>query len=204
MRSSLVEKLSNLVWEYKLGIRTRGISNVESASHEQIHYASISYRSMEIILNHLQLGPSDTFVDLGSGKGRMLCCAAIRKLRKVIGVECVGPLAEVATKNADQLRGKQSPIEVLSVEAQKYDYSIGTAFYMFHPFGPKTMREVLAQLKRGLQRNPRDIRIAYVNPEHNAVLRECSWLEEYEYWTLGANSIAEHEVSWWKNNEYGS
>jgi cyclopropane fatty-acyl-phospholipid synthase-like methyltransferase len=56
-------------------------------------------------LDRLQLDPRDfVFVDLGSGKGRVILRAATRPFRRVEGVEFSEPLHRVALRNIDNAR----------------------------------------------------------------------------------------------------
>ena len=71
---------------------------------------------------------------------------------------------------------------------------------MFHPFGPQTLSAVLSRLEQGLQTNPRHLRIVYVNPVHESVLKETEWLEPYDRWPAERRWWTEitHPVSFWK------
>ncbi len=196
----LPSKIENMFWEFSLGITTRGLAGVHTADDEHIHYGTVPYRTINTVLDHLQLTPKDILVDLGCGKGRVLCCSALRSIEKTIGVECSHSISAIAMQNAQVLRFRRSPIEVLTMEAQEFDYSVGTVFYLFHPFGPGTLSSVVEKLRFGLNRAPRSIRIVYVNPVHNNVLKECSWLMETERWSAGEPRSPEHTITWWKNN----
>lgn len=196
---ALPEKIENMFWEYRLGITTRGLEGVHTADVEHIHYGTVPYRTINTILDHLRLTPNDVFVDLGCGKGRVLCCASLRSIEQAIGVECSTALSAIALDNADALRVHHSPIKVFTMEAQHFDYSVGTVYYLFHPFGPGTLSKVLEQLRSGLERIHRSLRIVYVNPVHNTVLKKCSWLIETERWTAGEPRSPEHTITWWQN-----
>lgn len=195
----LAEKLGNIFWEYRLGITTRGLAGRDTADEEHIHYGTVPYWFINSILDHLHLTESDIIVDLGCGKGRVLCCAAVRNVERVIGVEYSEPLAQIAEKNAGSMRSPHCPISVLSSDAQEFDFSIGTVYYLFHPFGPETLTGVVNQLLSGLQKNLRTVRIVYVNPVHDHVLRDCPWLVETERWNSGETRSPEHTVTWWQS-----
>ena len=195
----LLDKVINLVYESMLGITTRGVEGVGTSDAEHIHYGTVPYRTIRAILNALRLGSGDIFVDLGCGKGRVLCCASMRKPARSIGIEYAPSLADSARNNAAALRAGHSAIDVKTMEAQQFDFTEGNVFYMFHPFGEHTMREVMNRLKDGLERSPRLIRIVYLNPVHADVLREYSWLIEYEHWAPGFFRSPEHQVCWFKN-----
>src|SRR4051794_27662217 len=84
-RGPFTTRLANLAWDRRLAISTRGVIPV--AHEDSHHYATMNYRTIWPILDHLALGPSDVFVDVGCGKGRVLCCAAHYPVGKVIGVD---------------------------------------------------------------------------------------------------------------------
>jgi predicted RNA methylase len=196
---SFIDKVINLTWELRLGIVTRGIAGIDTSDDEHIHYGTVPYRTINTILEHLHLHQNDVFVDLGCGKGRVLCCSSLKMIHRSIGVECSPFLSSIAMRNAVVLRRTHSPIDILTMEAQKFNFSVGTIFYLFHPFGPATLREVLHNLKAGLDRSPRSVRIVYINPVHQEVFHEFPWLEEYDHWTPRYNLSPEHHVAWWKN-----
>src|SRR5690348_10833891 len=78
-------RLGNIWWERRLGIETRGV--VPTRHADSVHYATMGYSSIWSILDQLELRRSDVFIDIGSGKGRVLCCAAQYVVDQVIGVE---------------------------------------------------------------------------------------------------------------------
>jgi len=61
---------------------------------DQKHYESLDYVYLNGILNRLGLMPHDVFYDIGCGAGRVLCLAARRRVRRVVGIECVPELAD--------------------------------------------------------------------------------------------------------------
>ena len=62
----LLLKCDNVLWEYRLGIHSRGES-FSTANSDSIPYSTIPYRMLMKILRHLALEPSDVFVDIGCG-----------------------------------------------------------------------------------------------------------------------------------------
>lgn len=118
----------------------------------------------------------NVFVDLGSGKGRVLLMASEYPFRKIIGVELSPSLHEIAVRN---LRKWQSPtrrcsdIELLCMDAADFDLPPGDALvYLFQPFPQETMAAVLARIGRGLARQPGVVRLAYFNPLHHDLVEQ--------------------------------
>jgi tRNA G46 methylase TrmB len=85
MTSKLCTKLHNMAWEYRLGISARGITEVPLPGSNRS--MTLSYADIFAILNRLSLIPDDALIDIGCGKGRVVCCAARFPLREVIGIE---------------------------------------------------------------------------------------------------------------------
>ena len=183
-------RLNNLYWERRLGISTRGV--VATSHEDSVHYSSLPYSVILPILDHLALGPSDVFVDVGSGKGRVLCCAARYPVRQVVGVDYSAPLCEEARENARRMRDRRAPISVQQSEADDFDYSGATALFMFNPFGAATLASLLRKIR---QDAPRRLRIAYAFPEREEVFDEHPWLERTDHWD--AADIA-HTVSFFE------
>ncbi|HUV63790.1 MAG TPA: class I SAM-dependent methyltransferase [Sedimentisphaerales bacterium] len=193
----LLLKFDNMLWEYRLGINSRGES-FSTAESDSIPYSTIPYRMIMKILRHLALEPSDVFVDIGCGKGRVLCCASRFRIRQVVGVEIDQDLCRAARHNTERVRGRQSPVSITHAAAQECDYRAGTVYYLFCPFGAATLNQVLARIRQSLQGEPRRIRIVYVNPMAEPLLERSGWLQMKDRWQMGNKFGLIHDVSFWQ------
>jgi SAM-dependent methyltransferase len=137
------------------------------------------------------------FYDIGCGKGGPLCVMARHPFAKVVGVELQQELCEVARRNADRLRGRIAPIEIVRADAAQVDYSDGHVFFFFNPFGAPTLRAVLQSIERSLVLSPRRVTVIYYNAVHEAVLADCAWLECYGL----LPTFSGVRVSFWRNHE---
>jgi SAM-dependent methyltransferase len=191
--SQLLRRLMNLWWELRLGISTRGVVPVEHADSK--HYATMNYSTIWPILDHLALDPSDVFVDIGSGKGRVLCCAARYPVRRVVGVDLSEEFCRAARENARRMRGRRAPISVETAKAQDFDYSTATVLFLFDPFGAATLEPLLEQIGRDARGS---VRIAYANPTHDQVFERQPWLERSHHWGP-ETSGGEHSVSFYRS-----
>ena len=126
------------------------------------------------ILDALRLSEDDVVVDLGCGRGRVVCCAALRRVRGVIGVEYEEELARIARENADRLRGRHSPVTIVHGGAQDFDYAAGTVFYLYNPFGAEILGQVMTRLKQSLARRSHPIRIVYMKPHCELLMLEVA------------------------------
>lgn len=193
MRNTLFDRLDNIWCERRMGISTRGI--VATDHPDSVHYGTMAYRTIRGILDHLDLRSSDVFVDIGSGKGRVLCCAARRPARRVVGVELSADLCQQARENAKRLRGRRAPITIENVLADKYDYADTTVLFLFDPFGATTLRSALERIVEGTR--GRGVRIAYANPTHDDVFREQPWLDGRERLSRDRTGW-EHDVTFYR------
>jgi precorrin-6B methylase 2 len=195
--SKLWRKFRNMVWEHKLGVTTRGV--VEISEPDAVDYGASSYPAILAILHNLSLKSSDVFVDVGCGKGRVVCCASRFNIQEMIGIEVNENLCEIAQRNAVRLRGRRASITIINARAQGFDYSKGTVFYFFNPFGSLTLNEVLSKLRFSLYSYPRRVKIVYLNPIHESLLSACDWLERYDRWEPRRNIGLEYPVSFWRS-----
>src|SRR5882757_3137311 len=86
----------------------------ENAPHA-IAYIPTTPRSGRYMLRNLPLADvsSYTFIDMGSGKGRMLLLAAELPFRRIVGVEFASDLSALAQKNVKTYRNpKQACFQI--------------------------------------------------------------------------------------------
>jgi SAM-dependent methyltransferase len=171
----LAVRLDDLCHELIYGISTRGIVNIDNP--DSVYYAATPYSSIRKILRQLDLQPSETFVDIGCGKGRIVCCAARQPLARVIGIDISAALCAQARANAERLRGRRAPVTIHNGPAQTFDYSTADALFLFNPFGAETLGQVLAKIRNDI--SGRAVRLVYVVPAHKIVFSNHPWLEEY-------------------------
>jgi SAM-dependent methyltransferase len=117
-----------------------------------------------------------TFVDFGSGKGRVLLMAAEFPFRKIVGVEFATELHEIAVRNIQRYRNsKQQCFAIAAVNSDVADFPIpegDCVLYFYNPFRAPVMRALVDRIDESVERNPRDIIIAFLNPETGHVFDE--------------------------------
>jgi SAM-dependent methyltransferase len=125
-----------------------------------------------------------TFVDMGSGKGRMLFVAAEYPFRKVIGVEFSNALHEEAVANLQRYRysGRRcADIEPVHVDARDFEFpDDNLVIYLFNPFGPEVMERMLANLERSLEKHPRHAIVVMLWPDHSDVVERMAIMRVYK------------------------
>jgi SAM-dependent methyltransferase len=121
-----------------------------------------------------------SFLDIGSGKGRVMIIAAIAGFERIYGVELDQSLCLVAKRNIEITAGRlnYSTPSIYNADATCYipPEDLNVAF-MFNPFGASLMRPVIRNLvlsrkehKRTVSHGP--LYIIYVNPVHAKVFDE--------------------------------
>jgi predicted RNA methylase len=126
------------------------------------------------ILPRREVTEEDVFVDLGSGKGRVVLQAALHyPFRRVHGVELSGHLHEIAQRNLALTRHLLSGRDVQLVRADATEFPVPddvTVVFLYNPFTGEAFATVVRRLLESLDRNPRTLRIVYGNPVEEARL----------------------------------
>lgn len=181
--TSALNRACDAIWERRLDIVTTG--GAPSKFPDAYHYGCLAYRTYFSICDRLSLGSKDVVVDLGAGKGRVVCVAGTYPIKRSIGIEIDADLCRLGEVNGRRMRSRRAPVEFICRSAADYDFAEASVVMLFNPFGADTMREVLDQLHQSLVKNPRPLRIVYGNPILSSMLAAKPWLELYECWQPG-------------------
>jgi SAM-dependent methyltransferase len=164
-------------FERGLGIDTTGIIEDEElylAEPEREGYQGSGWIDLRRMLRPGEVKPHDVFVDLGSGKGKVVLLAARYPFARVIGVEISEQLNEIARRNLAAARGRRRAKQVELVTSDVLEYEIphdATVVYLYNPFRGSLFDAVIAKLIASVDRNPRTVRLIYLNPkEHDRLM----------------------------------
>jgi hypothetical protein len=129
-------------------------------------------------LDRLNIDPRDfVFVDLGSGKGRVILRAGARPFHRVEGVEFSEPLHRQAVRNiaaAKAARHLRAPVLAHNLDVTKYDLPREKlVIYSFSPFGKTVMQQFVDRLVASLRAHPRDCYFIHLNPQHPECLGDA-------------------------------
>jgi SAM-dependent methyltransferase len=134
---------------------------------DRVFYVPSSWHVLPRALHYVGVSDRDTFVDFGCGKGRVVHQAAKRPFHRVIGVEISPALAEIAREGlaARSRQHRCANVEIVVCDVGQFpipeDLTIG---YLFHPFRGETFDIVMRNVVGSIDRNPRRVRLIYVNP----------------------------------------
>lgn len=179
LRTALRQRLDRAC-DGVLGITTQWSgSALQRRTHfaDPVHYEPIDYASALYALACCQLTKRDVFYDLGAGLGRVIClAAALGRARRCVGVEVSPELVSHARRNATSLRLRGAPVDIRCTDVVGADLGGGSVYFLFNPFGPDTLAEVVQAIHRNVVENRRPVRILYANPLHRTVLDRADWL----------------------------
>jgi hypothetical protein len=157
-------------------------SRVSGVAGEDLYYLATRPSVVREVLRSLRgTDLSDRiFVDLGSGKGRVLLLAAEHPFREIHGVELSEQLHLAALSNVARgrfLKRRCKVIECLHMNALDYEFPVANlVVYLFNPFGADVCEQILSSLHASIEKFPRDVIVISVFSELASVFSRCTWL----------------------------
>ena len=137
--------------------------------HEMLQQLGIDFREF-------------TFIDLGSGKGRVLLMAADYPFRRILGVELLSHLQRVADENIRKYKSaaqKCFAVESVCGDAREFIFPPEpTVLYLFNPLPEVGLERLIANLELSLQRSFRPTYVIYHNPLLEHVLARSTALKK--------------------------
>jgi SAM-dependent methyltransferase len=150
---------------------------INTAKHGvRVPYDPTEPKYIRWAFRNLPINPAEySFVDFGSGKGRVLVAAAQLPFLQVIGVEYSRELHEAAMTNLRSAKRIQCR-NITSLCMDAVEFSIPESpciLFFYNPFRRETMDRVLSNIQSSLTRSPRPLLIVYVNPVlHDVFIRQ--------------------------------
>lgn len=149
----------------------------QAVSYEPTDPAAFRHMLRELPIRHEDY----TFVDVGSGKGRVLLLASSRPWRAIVGVEASPILHAAAQENLRAWAAAGHEVRNFRLrceDAAEMEMPSGPCvFYLFNPFHARVMARLMLSLKTGLQQTRRDLWLIYYNPQLAYMLEAATWLE---------------------------
>ena len=175
---AILDSAQGYLFDRLLGVSTREKviteGSVLTGGGDGCPYSGSQWLPVRRAFKNLAPSTSDTFVDLGSGKGRVLLIAARLPFRRVLGVEIDDELSRYARRNIKYARPRLLAKEVESITASVLEWPIPdetSVIFMFNPFIGRTFRIAIGQIFESYDRNPRTLHIVYRYPwEHDWLL----------------------------------
>lgn len=182
-------------WDYRVNT-TSGAVGWRDRLLGMFHSA---YQPTELVAFHEMIGALDrqvnlqfrdfTFLDLGSGKGRTLLMASDYPFRRIVGVELLQSLHEIAQENLTKYKSESQKcfaLESICANATDFPFPDGPlVVFLFNPFPESGMRRMAANLGQSLRAQPRQVYVLYHNPlleyalSESTSLRKIAGAEQY-------------------------
>lgn len=182
---SMVAECRCRLFDWRHHIKTCGTARLseltiwgESTPQHDAIYHPTHPKLVFQILNGLGIDYRDyIFIDIGSGKGRVLVIASEYPFQRIIGVEFAEELHRIALKNVHDYSSRTQQcknIECLHLDATEFTIlPVPTVFFLYNPFRPPVLIPVLRKIEKSLSDRPRDVLLIYVAPFHGeAIERE--------------------------------
>jgi SAM-dependent methyltransferase len=140
------------------------------------------------ILSSFSINYSEyTFIDMGSGKGRVILLASMLPFKRILGVEFSETLIDIAKTNISRFPSDLQlckKIEFLSMDASDYtfpDPAEKFVLFMNNPFHQPVMEKVMKNLSNSFYLNPRRLIIIYINPQFSPIIEKLPFLQKHDY-----------------------
>jgi predicted RNA methylase len=161
----------NTTWA-NVGFRTRLREALIGATYQTTEPV-IFEEAMDYVRNFADLARF-TFIDLGSGKGRVLLMAAEYPFRRIVGVELLPELDAVARENT----AREPRIECVVADARTFTFpDEALVVFMFNPFPPWVLRHVLQRFQQALERSQWPAFVVLHNPIHELAFADAPALK---------------------------
>ncbi len=161
-------------FEYRYGVESlawheKDALDLSSADIVHAHgYKPARLTHFRHLIKRIPFPDNSTFVDFGSGKGRLLIAASQLGFQRAIGIELSSRLCATARLNIARATERRLPhhsIEVVECNALDYEIQPGeNVFYFYNPFDDVIMGQVLGNIERSLEAHPRQAWLIYTNP----------------------------------------
>ena len=154
-------------------------------------YRATKVRPLLALLRQLDLPRECVFVDIGSGKGRVLLIASMYGFSKVVGIEFSGALCLLARRNIDTFRKRvalPAPIEVIEADAVKYTFPFNeSVIFMYNPFDASILKRVIDNLRES------KIWLIYNTPMHHDLIAGSGLFQSNSLHEIGGNQFLVHQ-----------
>jgi len=135
-------------------------------------YALTSKQALRNMLQHIPYA-NKSLIDIGSGKGGVICYARELGLNTCVGVEYEEHLHRIAQRNIERL-GYFPHVRSVNIDAREYkDYADFDIYFLFNPFNydiyAKVLNNIVEQNRKNNTEGSQKFLICYGNANLEAV-----------------------------------
>ncbi|MFN2449904.1 MAG: class I SAM-dependent methyltransferase [Candidatus Baltobacteraceae bacterium] len=166
---------NNVVTESLIFLGELDPEQIGEALEDATHYEPTPLADFDALLQAAHVEPAQhTFLDVGSGMGRVLMLASLRPFKQTVGIEISSALCEVSRDNLMRWRRTHPQLACNDVRVKQGDAASARlpagdlVVYLFNPFGERTLRLFAARLAA----HDGAVVVLYHTPVHRAVFDE--------------------------------
>ncbi|MBC5828748.1 MAG: class I SAM-dependent methyltransferase [Candidatus Eremiobacteraeota bacterium] len=153
------------------------------------HYEPTPVRDFAQFMNALCVDfTKSTFVDIGSGMGRVVLLAARHPFKQIVGIELSPALHEVAVENLKRWmdpRQRCKDIRLVRADASTFDFPAGNlVVYLYNPFRQPVLTGLLENIL-GSPRIAREVLLCYHTPTEREAIEKTRAFELLISFDLG-------------------
>lgn len=157
---------------FNIDTSNRGKRAEQSARYFQ--YEATPYPILHSLFTNYQLKSTDHFVDIGSGKGRLIFYVHHHFNCTVTGVEMNKYLYDISLENKRHYalvnKTAKQKITIKQTYAEQFqiqkDHNI---FYLFNPFSLDILEKILLSILQSVQANPRTVDLIFYYPSEKYI-----------------------------------
>lgn len=169
--------IANIKYNIKNKVLGLDFGIIESREHN-IFACQDSGPIVETILSFIDIHPTDTILDIGSGKGGTVIAFSKHQFKHVGGIEIYKNIYEISKKNISKTSSKN--ITVYLGDARFFDkYDDYNFFYVFNPFSEIIMKGVLDKIRESYTNRKRRIVLIYLNPVYHNIVSKSGIFTRY-------------------------
>jgi len=170
----------------QLTIVGNDISN--ASRYEAANY----YLLKQLFTAFRKLSDSDSLIDLGCGKGRVLVVAAHFDFTHITGIDFATELCKEASDNMKKVQKKIPDLKWQIINDNVSNYNISAndlVFFMFNPFNETVLKDFLKNLDISCNQFPRTTYFIYASPVHQKILLDSGYAVVYEKQKMNLKGI---------------
>ena len=202
---SFVSFIEDFIYDKRYGLNTRKIIEAEDLykTDDEINqnnrYQATRLRHFRVLMKELSLPENSVFVDVGSGKGKVLLMATIYNFKRIVGIELSSKLNKIAKSNIliyNKRVKNNIPIELKELNVLDYTFEGDeNIIYLYNPFSSEILEQFCEQLFISLKLNPRKIWLIFnnFNNYNDSIVKESLVQEKLEF-SYGGTDFAVYKI----------
>jgi SAM-dependent methyltransferase len=135
--------------------------------NQAVESAPSGHKSLRAVFNRLPIGPADSILDVGSGKGNAMRVMLEFPFSQVDGVEIAPQIVQISKSNFEKLKIPTERYKIFQMDAVHFkDLDPYNHFYFYNPFSSEIMDGVVQNIVASIRHMPRTVLLIYNNPKY--------------------------------------